>query len=266
MFLEQVKTDNRFGFKFKACPVPPPESQSATVSEAVQPLVVETTDKPVDNEDRPDSAVDVTLDSDKPSEETSVPVRNSVRFHEAPVKPLLFHREAFVTDLKSPLVKEEDSWVPIKLGKTYGGTAQATGFKTMFAQTSLHTIGLKRRVLARFKAVQEYEKRRKQDALEACQTPDLGQLEYGNTDFKLALQPTETITANDIGTYVDSSDLGIPGNTGPLLHFGGFEDERGRSLEDARLPTATAAAEKPPLEWVYDLALHKFVVSPLDDM
>jgi hypothetical protein len=238
-------------------------------------LVVDTTVKPAGKEDRPDSAVDVAFESGKSSKAASVPARKSVRFNEEQVKPLLFHREAFAKDLKSPLVKAEDGWVPLKLDTPYAGTAQATGFNTMFAQMSLHTIGLKRRVLARFKAVQEYEERRKQDALKAGTTPDLGQLEYGNADFKLALQPSKVITANDIGSFVDPSELGIPARTynplnGPLLHFGGFEDKKGRTFEDAYIPSSTAAAYKAPIEWMQESSveddLHEFVTSAFGAM
>jgi hypothetical protein len=190
-------------------------------------------------------------------EEFSVPVPapcgKVLRFHEDTIQPLLFDPEAPANDLSSVL-HVEDGWVPLQLDHHSRDCSQATGFHSMFAPTSLQTLGIKHRVLARFKAVQEYEKRRKQESLAAGKHPSLGQLEYGNADFKLALQPTKVITVNDIGTLKDPRELGIPISTcgllsGPLLHFGGFQDDMGRSFEDAQVPSATNAAYKKPIDW-----------------
>jgi hypothetical protein len=121
----------------------------------------------------------------------------------------------------------------------------------MFAPTSLQTISLKRGIPARFKAVQEYEKRRKQESLAAGDHPALGQLEYGNADFKLALQPTKIITAHDIGCFKTPNELGIPVSVcssiiGLLLHFGGFQDDMGRTFEDVPIPIRESLLTRSP--------------------
>lgn len=144
-----------------------------------------------------------------------------------------------------------DGWTPIKLNATYPGNPQATGFDTMFMQTSRQTITLRRRVAIRFKAVQEYEKRRHQDSIEAGETPVFGQLEYGNTDYKIALHASDVVTADNIGTLVEPGKFNLPPSicSGPLLHFGGFAKDMGESFEDTLIPAATAAAYKMPVHW-----------------
>jgi hypothetical protein len=185
-------------------------------------------------------------------EEEPVPVRKAVRFADEPVKPRLFDREAPPRAAKSSL--SVNRWKPLKTDRAYHGSSVPTGFKTMFQSTSLDTIALKRRLLQRYKAVQEHEKRCKQDATAAGDdNPPLGQLEYGNADYKLGLQLSKRITVDDIGMWVDPSELGIPTSTynpfnGPLLHFGGFEDEYGRVFENAYIPDI-AATYKQPTDW-----------------
>jgi hypothetical protein len=200
-------------------------------------------------------ALDVALFLPKPGnvvEPEPVPVRKAVRFAEEPVKPRLFDREAPSGAVKTSL--SANRWKPLKRDRTYTGSSVSTGFKTMFQSTSLDTIALKRRVLQRYKAIQEHERRRRQDAIAAgYDNLPLGQREYGNTDYKLSLQLNKRITVDDIGMWVDPSELGIPKSTynplnGPLLHFGGFEDEYGRIFENAYIPDM-AAAYKEPIDW-----------------
>ncbi|OAK96854.1 hypothetical protein IQ06DRAFT_359258 [Phaeosphaeriaceae sp. SRC1lsM3a] len=164
--------------------------------------------------------------------------------------PLLHHRDAYTKDVKT-LFELGDGWTPIKLNATYPGNPQATGFDTMFMQTSRQTITLRRRVAIRFKAVQEYEKRRHQDSIEAGETPVFGQLEYGNTDYKIALHASDVVTADNIGTLVEPGKFNLPPSicSGPLLHFGGFAKDMGESFEDTLIPAATAAAYKMPVHW-----------------
>lgn len=202
-----------------------------------------------DHQTGPDSGVHVASRPSTINTSEFVPRRKTVRFAEEPVKPLLYHREACAKDVKNLMM--DDEWAPIKLNTTYGGSYQATGFDTMFMQTSLQTISVKRRVLIRFKAVQGYEKRRHQASADASEQPALGQLEYGNADYKMALQVSDVITAHDIGTFVDPGEIKLPASTcsGPLLHFGGFAKDMGHSFEDTLVPAVTAAAYKPPVQW-----------------
>lgn len=121
----------------------------------------------------------------------------------------------------------------------------------MFELTSSQTIALKLRVLYLFKAVQESEKRRKQEVLGNCEQPSLGQLEYryGNMYYKLRLGATITISAHDIRIFVDSCEPGIPKSLYKLvkslfLHYGGFQDENSRLVEEGHVPHATVAAQR----------------------
>jgi hypothetical protein len=216
---DKASSDARFGFasKLQANKV----QESSPVSELLGSSTVDV----------------VASEPEEPSAALSAPSRKVVSFSGDTVQTLLFNCEAPARDLSLAL-DVKDGWMPLKIDRPYPGGCQATGFKSMFATTNLQTITLKSGVLARFKAVQEYEKRRKQDSVSAGEYPALGQLEYGNADFKLALQPNSVITANDIGTFKDTSELGIAASisswlTGPLLHFGDFQDELGRSFEDA---------------------------------
>ncbi|KAJ4377713.1 hypothetical protein N0V83_000542 [Neocucurbitaria cava] len=124
---------------------------------------------------------------------------------------------------------------------------------TMFQPGSLGTLTLKHRILLRYKRVQEYEKRRREETLAYHEQPQLGQLEYGNANYKIALQATNVITAYDIGTLQDPSTISkrdIPSSTyhpikGPLLVFGTFKEP----FADAVIPSETARAYKKPLRW-----------------
>ena len=232
--------------------------QGPMKSNIVKSITLKTA-KSKDYEPRPDSAIDIadtTKESDTPiSAPVLAPTHKVVRFLEDPMQPLLFDRKAPAANVKSPLDMTA-GLTPLKLNIPYPCSSQAIGFKTMFELTSTQCVGLKRRVLHRFKAVQEYEKRRKQESIAAGEVPTLGQLEYGNMDYKVNLQANKVITAHDIGSFVDPSDLGIRMTTysGPLLHFGGVQDEHGRSFQDAPIPHTTTAAYKKPIGWAKSLS------------
>jgi hypothetical protein len=224
---EQIKAEHRFGFGFKKKPVSILNTKS--------------------DEHQPDSAVDIASVVDKPA-----PPRRIVHFSED-VDFMLFNPEA-PAEFFMHLPTIEDGWIPLKLDTAYPKKCQAFGFDTIFAQAGPQAVGIKRRVLFRFKSVQEYEKRLKQESLTTGMQPAHGQLDYGNADYKFALQPTKLLTANDIGIYMDPSDLGIPATAcnplnGPLLHFGAFQDELGRDFDDVHIPSMVAAAYKKPLVW-----------------
>jgi hypothetical protein len=232
---DKAKSDTRFGYASK--------SQANKVQEL----------SPV-SELPHSSTVDVVAsEPEKPSSALPAPCRKVVSFSEDLVQTLLFDCEAPASDLGLAL-DVKDGWTPLKIDRPYLSRCQTSGLESMFVATNLQTITLKAGVIARFKAVQEYEKRRKQDSVPAGEHSALGQLEYGNADSKLALQPTSVITANDIGTFKDTNELSVAVSTcswltGPLLHFGGFQDEFGRSFEDAQIPCATIAAYKKPIDW-----------------
>jgi hypothetical protein len=199
------------------------------------------------SDSRPDSAVDVTGATEELSIPAPAPARRNVRFTEDLALPVLYDIEAPPVNTCQPL-DPDDGWAPLDLGTTYGGSCEATGFDSMFESIGLDTITVKRRTLHRFKAVQDYEKRRKQAA---GGNSDLGQLEYGNADYKLSLQLRRVVSAHHIGVFKDPQDLGIACNAlvGPLLHFGGFRDEYGRNFQNVNIPTKAIAPYKKPVQW-----------------
>ncbi|CAO2647519.1 Nn.00g084410.m01.CDS01 [Neocucurbitaria sp. VM-36] len=172
-----------------------------------------------------------------------------IRFAEGPQEPCFFDREAPAND--SPL-RLSDEWSPLKVCNTYAGSSQAKGM-TMFEPSCLGALTLKYRPLLRYESVQEYERRRKEESLAKDERPELGQLDYGNTDYKIALQATDVITLHDIGTFQDPGAIGKSGIpmssyhpvSGPLLVFGAFKEP----FMDAIVPTQTAQAYKKSLRW-----------------
>ncbi|KAH5423650.1 hypothetical protein HBI32_082520 [Parastagonospora nodorum] len=160
---------------------------------------------------RPDSGVKIAPLPALTISTTSVSTRKTVRFYEG-VKRRLYDLSGPAKGVNTPLDKR--NWEPLMGGAAYPGSAIPIGFDSIFISTSLKTIALKRRVLNRFKAVQEYEKRRRQAAIAfGDDNPPLDQLEYGNADHKLALQATKVITIDDIGTFMSPLELGIPPTT-----------------------------------------------------
>ncbi|KAH7397451.1 hypothetical protein BKA66DRAFT_605970 [Pyrenochaeta sp. MPI-SDFR-AT-0127] len=170
-----------------------------------------------------------------------------VRFIEKSVIQRYYERNAPANEL---WLDDNDDWTPLKLDEEYPGSPQAKG-STMFELSGSDTVTLKQRVLSRFKSVQEYEKRRKLDAVARDEILGLGQLEYGNADFKIALQSTKLITAHDIGVFQNPSEIGMKGipattfnpDNGPLLVFGAFKVP----FTNVVVPTKTAQAFKKPL-------------------
>jgi len=56
----------------------------------------------------------------------------------------------------------------------------------LFEGTSTGCLTLRRRFFNRYASVQRYEERRRKEAVANGKQPGLGQLEYGNTDIKIA--------------------------------------------------------------------------------
>ena len=112
---------------------------------------------------------------------------------------------------------------------------------------------LKQRFLHRFASVQRYEARRREEESARGEPPALGQLEYGNTDFKIAIRATNTITADDIGMLRDLSAIGKAGKLfggcrsmmTPVLVFGLFKEP----FDNTAIPNKTIKAHKQPLRW-----------------
>lgn len=177
-------------------------------------------------------------------------VRKAVQFLDGPIKPRFYDRTEPVKtkSLSSqPIVKH--TWVALKGTLPCRGTPKARGFGTIFRAAGPRTVAVRPKVLMRFKSVQEYEKRRREEALARDEHPSLGQLEYGNADFKIALQVTGVITEDDIGVAKPLAELsgclvGLQPRT--MLWFGGFQDPLGRAFAKANVPCKLAEAYKDP--------------------
>ncbi|KAF1850106.1 uncharacterized protein K460DRAFT_411873 [Cucurbitaria berberidis CBS 394.84] len=172
-----------------------------------------------------------------------------VHFFEGPLRPRFYDLKTPATDSALDL---DDEWTPLELARKYPKSSQAKGM-VMFEPTSRGTLTLKLRTLLRYKSVREYEERRREEVLTTGKRPELGQLEYGNADYKIALQATDVITSYDIGTLQAPSAIGkkgIPTSTynpvnGPLLVFGAFKEP----FTDVIIPAETAKAYKKPICW-----------------
>ncbi|KAH6865681.1 hypothetical protein BKA58DRAFT_365720 [Alternaria rosae] len=127
------------------------------------------------------------------------------------------------------------------------------GATQLFEGSNSRALTIKRRFLNRYASVQRYEARRREEALARSARPALGQLEYGNADFKIALQAFSIITADDVGMMQDLSAIGkagklLGGDLGmltPVLVFGTFKEP----FENAAIPAKGVKAYKKPLRW-----------------
>ncbi|USP79633.1 hypothetical protein yc1106_06907 [Curvularia clavata] len=121
--------------------------------------------------------------------------------------------------------------------------------KHVFTAKTAGSVTLKRRFLDRFASVQAYEAQRRKDALAAGEQPGLGQLDYGNSVFRIALQASEVIASDDIGMLMDVSSLGKAapqtggrGRKVPVWVFGSFKEP----FRPAAIPKERAPVHRKP--------------------
>lgn len=187
--------------------------------------------------------------TEKPTLRSAMRVSNSavakkqVQFIEGPIKPHVYPCNNTAKLPTLPLARLLRS----KVVPADSGNAQ------LFEGTGQGCLTLKHRFLNRYASVQAYEARRREEALAKGEQPGLGQLDYGNADFKIALQASKAIEAHDIGTLQDLSTLGKLGalkNDGQqtgirVWVFGSFKEP----YLPAAIPTKRVAAHKKPLRW-----------------
>jgi hypothetical protein len=140
---------------------------------------------------------------------TSARQHKTVQFRDGPAQACYFDSQAPPMNSASSLAIEVE-WQSLDADFPYPKSSPTAGFRTFFDQKNLQVIVLRPRVLQRFKSVQEYEKRRQKEVYVNDAHPSLGQLEYGNADFKISLQAGKVVTAHDIGTYRDAIAFCIP--------------------------------------------------------
>lgn len=168
----------------------------------------------------------------------------------------------------TPAAQEEaqlSKWVPLPRGREYPTVSSGKGSKNVFKQAGRGAVTLHSDFLHRFRSVQCAEQRRREESIADGLPPVLGQLDYGNEDFKIGLQAAGVITTHDIGLRVASSvvcskagfESAYPGS---MLVFGGYQG----LFEDVAIPLDIVEAYKKPLVWPStssEAQLEKFVKS-----
>jgi hypothetical protein len=194
--------------------------------------------------------------------------KKHVCFVEGPVEPRFYNVRDAVKHTATAVdeSKESFSWEPMTGVVQSQSSCQGKGTTQLFEGTANGALTLKRSFLNRYASVQQYETRRRQEASARGEQPTLGQLEYGNADFKIALQPSNVITAHDIGMLQDLSAIGKAGKIlgsyqatmAPVLIFGMFKEP----FQNAVIPTKGVEPYKKPLRWPAtgsETRLEKFV-------
>jgi hypothetical protein len=191
-----------------------------------------------------------------------------VCFVEGPVKPRFYNVRDAVKHTATVVDGSRESfcWEPMTGVVQSQLSSQGKGTTQLFEGTAHGALTLKRRFLNRYASVQQYETRRRQEASARGEQPTLGQLEYGNADFKIALQPSVVITAHDIGMLQDLSAIGKAGKVlgsyqsilAPVLIFVMFKEP----FQNTVTPTKGVKPYKRPVRWPAtgsETRLEKFV-------
>ncbi|RAR13763.1 hypothetical protein DDE83_002800 [Stemphylium lycopersici] len=176
--------------------------------------------------------------------------KTQVTFLEGPIKPRFYAHDDSIKYSTIAVGEPESTleWEPLANLSRPQKSFTGTGLMQLFERTSTGCLTLRRRFLNRYVSVQPYEAHRRKEAVANGEQPGLGQLEYGNADFKIALQASKTIEAHHIGMLQDLSAIGKAGvplasqerMTNPVLIFGSFKEP----YEPASVPVKPVAANK----------------------
>ncbi|KAI4656676.1 uncharacterized protein J4E78_006567 [Alternaria triticimaculans] len=182
-------------------------------------------------------------------------VKKHVYYVEGPIAPRFYDVEETVKQSATAVdgSTASFSWEPPTGLLHSQPPSPGRGATQLFEGSNSGALTIKRRFLNRYASVQRYEARRRQEALARSERPALGQLDYGNADFRIALQASNVITADDIGMMQDLSNIGKAGKLWcgnrametPVLVFGSFKEP----FEDAAIPAKGVKAYKKPLRW-----------------
>lgn len=182
-------------------------------------------------------------------------VKKHVCYVEGPIAPRFYDVEETVKQSAAAVdgSTASFSWEPPTGLLHSQPPSPGRGATQLFEGSDSGALTIKRRFLNRYASVQRYEARRRQEALARSERPALGQLDYGNADFRIALQASNVITADDVGMMQDLSNIGKAGKLWcgnramgtPVLVFGSFKEP----FEDAAIPAKGVKAYKKPLRW-----------------
>lgn len=191
--------------------------------------------------------------------------KKRTQFLDAPIETRFYSLDDIVSQsvVDANNSEMEVDWEPLQGFLHSSPSSQGHGTRQLFEFNDLGKFTLKRRFLQRYVSVQAYEARRRQDMLSAGEQPGLGQLEYGNEDFKIALQASKMITSQDIGILKDLSEVGKAGKFFgnrrhmkiPVVVFGSFHEP----FEPAVIPDKMVKAYKKPVRWPTARFWGKFV-------
>ncbi|KAL6709854.1 hypothetical protein ACN47E_000639 [Coniothyrium glycines] len=213
------------------------------------------------------------------SDLTAKDASKHVRFAEDAVDLIYFAGEDTVA--QTCCTHDEDGqsleWSPISAHRKCTRESASKGMAHIFEYT-VNGPTMRRQFLQRYASVQRAEQQRKEESVAMGKHQELGQLDYGNTDYRIALQASGVITADDIGIRQDPSAIGtygIPKSTydpanGPLVVFGAFKG----FFENAVIPPKPAKPAKQPLRipslmlgvsWARFQQQHLSRLQPADD-
>ncbi|KAI4685997.1 uncharacterized protein J4E88_003834 [Alternaria novae-zelandiae] len=227
--------------------------QVAPEAELGSSFVVEAQSQPCEHEEASRKAKTVLKSAmRKPNSQA---VKKHVCYVEGPIAPRFYDVEETVKQSATAVdgSTASFSWEPL-MGLLHSQPpSPGRGASQLFEGSDSGALTIKRRFLNRYASVQRYEARRRQEALVRSERPALGQLDYGNADFRIALQASNVITADDIGMMQDLSNIGKAGKLWcgnrametPVLVFGSFKEP----FEDAAIPAKGVKAYKRPLRW-----------------
>ncbi|KAH9876601.1 hypothetical protein J1614_003732 [Plenodomus biglobosus] len=151
----------------------------------------------------------------------------AVQFTEGPFNTKLYSTEDTVEQLSAVSASPDETpeWAPLAPSvHEYTASRGNKGTKGMFELTGHGPMTLKDKFVDRFSAVQCAEKLRRREESKAGVRLELGQLEYGNIDYKIALRAQGVIKYEDIGTTMNASDFTLSASTdmGRVVVFGCF--------------------------------------------
>ncbi|KAI4638432.1 hypothetical protein J4E93_009985 [Alternaria ventricosa] len=182
-------------------------------------------------------------------------VKKHVCYVEGPIAPRFYDVEETVKQSATAVDGSTASfpWEPLTGLLHTQPPSPGRGATQLFEGSDSGALTIKRRFLNRYASVQRYEARRREEALARSERPALGQLDYGNADFRIALQASNVITADDVGMMQDLSNIGKAGKlwcgnramATPVLVFGKFKEP----FHNAAIPAKGVKAYKKPLRW-----------------
>lgn len=179
----------------------------------------------------------------------------SVKFTEGPFSTKLYSTSESVEQISAVSASSDEAaeWEPLFLAacRPYDVTCSGSGPRRMFDIMD-KKVTLKRTFVNRYASVRRAEELRRQEAKLVGEYPGLGQLEYGNADYKVAFSITNNvITCGDIGMVLEAKDISchLPSNVGKMLVFNRFDVD----LEDTMVPQKNIVPTKEPLSWPLEI-------------